>query len=136
MQVSHAARTAVAHFDDPNLGGSPVQLCSFDLLYGQPHLRHPSEVAWRPDFVEHERTEVEELWQQTERRLPDALDAVEAGTVYELPEAAETLRRSIALHFMRRDLVKDSFGKSFARAHNGITVPVNFPGRHEPPAAN
>jgi hypothetical protein len=111
--------------------GSSGQLRSFDLLYGQPHLRHPSAVGWRQNFVEHEPAEVEELWQQTERLLPAALDAVEAGTVLDLPDASEILRRTIALHFMRRDLVKDSFGKSFARARDGITVPPHFPGRHD-----
>lgn len=76
--------------------------------------------------------EMEELWQETETHLAAALDAVEAGTVLDLPAETATLRRAIALHFMRRDQVKDSFGTSLDKARVGITAPPDF---HGDPAA-
>lgn len=122
------SKVLLRRFTNPALSG---ELRSFDLLYGKPRLKHPSAVAWRRGFVEDEPAEIEELWQQTEQRLSAALDAVEAGTVFQQPAVQETLRRTIALHFMRRDLVKDSFRRGFARARDGITVPPRFTGSHE-----
>lgn len=112
--------------------GSAGQVGSFDLLHGMLYLRHPTRVGWRWDFVEHQATEMEELWQETETHLAAALDAVEAGTVLDLPAETATLRRAIALHFMRRDQVKDSFGTSLDKARVGITAPPDF---HGDPAA-
>lgn len=84
-------------------------LQSFDLKHGASRPRHPSQVGWRHNFVEHESAAMEALWAQVELRLSAALDDVENGTVFDRHESSETLRIAIALHFMRRDLVKSKF---------------------------
>lgn len=103
-------------------------LRSFDLQYGNARLRHPSAVAWRDNFVAHDPLAIEAMWQETENRLTTALDAAEAGAVFESDATAETLKETIALHFMRRDLVKDSFETYLARAREGVAAPRDFPG--------
>lgn len=105
-----------------------ARLRSFDLVYGTPKLKHAAAVGWRRDFVEHEPAEIEALWQQTENGMAPALAAVDQGTILDNPPLAAVLRHAIALHFIRRELVKDSFERSFARERANVRVPDDFPG--------
>lgn len=44
---------------------------------------------------------IEALWKETEDRLPDALAAMDAGTLFTSPEHVAVIKSAIALHFTR-----------------------------------
>ncbi|GAB3796144.1 hypothetical protein GCM10028798_05740 [Humibacter antri] len=103
------------------------ELQSYDLVHGRSRPRHPSAIAWRDDFVDHEPATLEQLWWTNERHMAVALDAVEEGTALNDPKTTTTLKQAIALHFVRRSYVKKLFETNFAHARATVTAPMDFP---------
>ena len=78
-------------------------VCPFRLEY--PLARHrllgPDGCAKVDDFVAWASASAEKLWKETEDRLPDALAAMEAGTVLGNAGHVSVIKSAIALHFVR-----------------------------------
>jgi hypothetical protein len=78
-------------------------ICPFRLKY--PQVRHrlvgPDGCAKVDNFVAWGSASVERLWKETEDRLPDALAAMEAGTLFDRAEHVSVIKSAIALHFAR-----------------------------------
>jgi hypothetical protein len=78
-------------------------ICPFRLEY--PHARHrpvgPGGCAKAGNFVAWASASVERLWKETEDRLPDALAAMDAGTLFRDPGHTSVIKSAIALHFAR-----------------------------------
>jgi hypothetical protein len=53
------------------------------------------------DFLTYASASAERLWKETEDRLPDALSALEDGTLLTKREQVVTIKNAIALHFAR-----------------------------------
>ena len=102
------------------------RLCSFDIEHAWARLRYPAEVAWKPRFIAHEAAAAEALWKEVEDNLTPALDAVERGTVFEAPGAAQTLKDAIALHFMRRVVVKEKADALVDKVRDNLVIPDKF----------
>ncbi|MBF4634672.1 DUF4238 domain-containing protein [Agreia pratensis] len=83
------------------------ELISYDLRYGKSRPRNLSAVAYQLDFVAFEAHAAERLWGQVEDDLPRALNALDNGQLFETPGFVETLKGTIVLHFIRRQMVKD-----------------------------
>jgi hypothetical protein len=70
-----------------------------------PHARHrlvgPGGCAKANNFVAWASASVERLWKETEDRLPDALAAMDAGTLFGNPGHVSVIKSAIALHFAR-----------------------------------
>jgi hypothetical protein len=96
--------------------GPNAQLRAFDLDYGKSKLKAPAAVGWRKDFIEHEPAQAEKVWQSTEERLGLALAAARAGSVFDDAASVDCLKRAIALHFIRRDVIKEITEATRARA--------------------
>lgn len=92
-QAAHNARTE----------GSGWQLLPFDLHRpGRLHkLNSTRACGWAEDFVAFDFASAEELWCGVERRAPDALAAVHAGTPFADPLRVAALRDLVVLHFVR-----------------------------------
>lgn len=78
-------------------------ICPFRLEYPQakPRLLGPDGCAKVDNFVAWASASVERLWKETEDRLPDALAAMDAGTLFDSAGHASVIRSAIALHFAR-----------------------------------
>jgi len=78
-------------------------ICPFRLKY--PHARHrlvgADGCAKVDNFVAWASASVERLWKQTEDRLPGALAAMEAGTLFGNAGHVSIIKAAIALHFAR-----------------------------------
>lgn len=99
------SRVVLRRFEDPTsnlIGNHSIQ-------YG---LRRPTGsggLGWVNDFVKIDSTATEELWSATESKLPDALAAAEARTVFDNAEHVATLKEAIALHYARSIDVLDHY---------------------------
>ncbi|MEN2742686.1 DUF4238 domain-containing protein [Microbacterium sp. X-17] len=91
------------------------QLRSFDLVYGSSRLRHPAGVGWRANFILHEPQAAEDKWAATESGLYAALRtaAVDPSRLTSLEQ--QTLRHTIALHYLRRAATSDAFARSLEK---------------------
>lgn len=58
------------------------------------------------DFITADSKKMEDIWGQVENRLPEAIDAAEAGTVLDDPRLCAVLRDAIALHYIRCETTK------------------------------
>jgi hypothetical protein len=119
------SKALLRRFTNPS---DSAQLRSFDLKYGQSHLAHPSQVAWAPAFIAHEAEAMESLWQEVERDLPEALASIDAGTTFDDTHLVAVLKRTIALHFVRRTIARDIFDCSAAVTFDEYAVPPHFQG--------
>jgi hypothetical protein len=53
------------------------------------------------DFVRIDGDTTEELWQETESKMREALDAARTSALFKYPEHVQTLKDAVALHFAR-----------------------------------
>jgi hypothetical protein len=78
-------------------------ICPFRLAY--PRARHrlvgPDGCAKVDSFVGWASASAERLWKETEDRLPDALAAMDAGTLFASAGHVSVIKAAIALHFAR-----------------------------------
>lgn len=78
-------------------------ICPFRLEY--PLARHqplgPDGCAKVDDFVAWASASAEKLWKETEDRLPDALAAMDAGTLFGNAGHVSVIKSAVALHFIR-----------------------------------
>jgi hypothetical protein len=78
-------------------------ICPFRLEH--PHARHQpvgaDGCAKVDDFVAWASASIEALWKETEDRLPDALAAMDAGTLFSRAEHGAVIKSAIVLHFVR-----------------------------------
>ena len=78
-------------------------ICPFRLEY--PLARHqpigPDGCAKVDDFVAWAPASAEKLWKETEDRMPDALAAMDAGTLFGNAGHVSVIKSAIALHFIR-----------------------------------
>jgi hypothetical protein len=78
-------------------------ICPFRLEY--PRARHrlvgPDGCAKVDNFVGWASASAEKLWKETEDRLPDALAAMDAGTLFADAGHVSVIKDAIALHFAR-----------------------------------
>ncbi len=72
----------------------------------RPLLRSPRQVAFTEELNPMSPTDFEGLWKPIEDRLGPAIDAVEAGTIFEAPTHLETMRECLALHWARSNTME------------------------------
>ena len=79
------------------------QVCFVSLRYphAPPQQRGPAGCGKVDNFVSIASASLERRWQETENRLHDALQAVDAGTVLASERHTATIKDTIALHFAR-----------------------------------
>lgn len=96
------SKVVLKRFGEP-AGPHQGLICPFRLEY--PHARHrlvgPGGCAKANNFVAWASASVERLWKETEDRLPDALAAMDAGTLFGDPRHVSVIKSAIALHFAR-----------------------------------
>ena len=78
-------------------------ICPFRLEFPRASLRlvGPDGCAKVDNFVAWASASVERLWKETEDRLPDALAAMDADTLFGNAEHMSVIKSAIALHFAR-----------------------------------
>jgi hypothetical protein len=76
-------------------------LSACSLKYGRTFRTGPKGVCYSTDIDQADPVGSEQLWKTVEDRLPEALDAVEAGTVLKDPGLSNVLRECLALHWAR-----------------------------------
>ncbi|MDA8359441.1 MAG: DUF4238 domain-containing protein [Actinomycetota bacterium] len=86
--------------DGPRMG-------HYSLEYGPRPPTSPTSVAKLTNFVKFDSQRTESLWGLTESRLPDALAAADAGTLFTAPSHVGTIKDMIALHYARSFEVLD-----------------------------
>jgi hypothetical protein len=84
-------------------GKSKGLLYPFRLRYPNAHHRllGPDGCGKVKDFLTYASASAERLWKETEDRLPDALGALDDGTLLSNREHVVTLKNAIALHYAR-----------------------------------
>ncbi|MDQ6884552.1 MAG: DUF4238 domain-containing protein [Candidatus Dormibacteraeota bacterium] len=85
------------------------QIIRVDLQTGQRELRNPASCMYKRGYISANPKEAEELWGTVERRLPPALAALDAGTLFQNQNDVNAIKDCIALHFAR------SFGLLWTR---------------------
>jgi hypothetical protein len=80
-------------------------LYPFRLRYPNAHHRllGPDGCGKIKNFVAYASASAERLWKETEDKLPDALAAVDDGTLLGSPEHMATVKDAIALHYARSE---------------------------------
>ncbi|MBK3582491.1 DUF4238 domain-containing protein [Streptomyces sp. PvR018] len=120
------SQVLLKRFTMPGAKGSGWQLMPFDLDHPDRHrkLKGPRECGYIKDFVAFDSGSTEDLWGQVERRVPEAFNAVDAGTPFDNPEHAEILRDLVVLHLVRshhyRKVHRDSFSKVRENVFRGL----------------
>jgi hypothetical protein len=93
-------------------------LYPFRLRY--PNARHrllgPDGCGKIKNFVAYASASAERLWKETEDKLPDALAAVDDGTLLSSPEHMATVKDAIALHYARSEATRIGHMRVFIRA--------------------
>lgn len=92
------------------------QVVRFDLATGQPRLVGTGGVGYVEDFVPVDSKTTEDLWQEVEGALNDAIAASLGGTALASPTHRSTLRRVVALHFVRNPQTLAIHNQSFSEA--------------------
>ncbi|WP_344543937.1 hypothetical protein [Streptomyces levis] len=97
------SQVLLRQFTMPGPKGSGWQLLPFDLHHPERlhKLKSTRACGWAENFVAFDCASAEELWCSVERRVPDALVAVHAGTPLADPLHVATLRDLVVLHFVR-----------------------------------
>src|SRR5260370_6172575 len=99
-----------------NVPPGGMQLARFDLATGQPQLTGTNGVGYVRHFVPVDSHATENLWQQVETHLTQAITAALNGTALTNPAHLSTLRRAVALHFARNPETLTIHNQSFADA--------------------
>lgn len=93
-------------------------LYPFRLRY--PSTRHrllgPDGCGKIKNFVGYASASAEQLWKETEDKLPDALAAVDDGTLLSSPEHMTTAKNAIALHYARSEATRIVHTRVFIQA--------------------
>jgi hypothetical protein len=96
------SKVLLRRFAEPS-GPHQGLICPFRLEY--PQARHrllgPDGCAKADNFVAWASASVERLWKRTEDRLPDALAAMDTGTLFDDQGHVSVIKSAIALHFAR-----------------------------------
>jgi hypothetical protein len=85
-------------------------------LLGVQRLDGTNGVGYVDDFVPVNSKATEDLWQKVEGVLNDSIAAASAGAALSDPKHHETLRRVVALHFVRNPRTLSIHNSSFAAA--------------------
>ena len=97
------SKVVLRRFAEPWGRDRALLICPFRLEY--PEARHrpvgADGCAKVDNFVGWASASVEALWKETEDRLPDALAAMDAGTLFARAEHVAVIKSAIALHFAR-----------------------------------
>jgi hypothetical protein len=99
------SRVVLRQFEDSTtnlIGNHSIQ-------YGLRKPTGPGGLGWVKDFVKIDSTATEELWGKTESKLPDALAAADAQTLFDSAEHVATIKEAIALHYARSIDVLDQY---------------------------
>ena len=103
------SQVLLKRFAAPGPGSAGLQVGRFDLDH--PERFHKDKgtggCGWVKDFVPFASGSLENLWGETEQRLPAALAAVDDGSVGKDDMAMATLRDVVALHFVRSIRTRD-----------------------------
>jgi hypothetical protein len=93
-------------------------LYPFRLRY--PNARHrllgPDGCGKIKNFVAYASASAERLWKETEDKLPDALAAVDDGSLLSSPEHLATVKDAIALHYARSEATRIVHVRIFIQA--------------------
>lgn len=97
------SKVVLRRFAEPWGRDRALLICPFRLEY--PDARHrpigADGCAKVDNFVGWASASVEKLWKETEDRLPEALAAMDAGTLFARTEHVTVIKSAIALHFAR-----------------------------------
>jgi hypothetical protein len=68
---------------------------------GKLERRSPTSCMYMPNFISAAPAEAEQLWGSIENRLPDALAALDAGTILSKADCIATIKDCLAMHVAR-----------------------------------
>jgi hypothetical protein len=91
------SRVLLRQFADPTTG----LVGHYSVQFGVRPLTGPGGIAKLGDYVKMDSQTTEELWGKTESKLPDAIGAARAGTLFTNPDYVATIKEAIALHYAR-----------------------------------
>ena len=85
-----------------------------------PNVRHkllgPDGCGKIKNFITYASASAERLWKETEDKLPDALAAVDDGTLLSSPERLDTIKDAVALHYARSQATRIVHVRIFIQA--------------------
>ena len=84
--------------------------------------RTPATCMYMPDFISAAPAEAERLWGLVESKLPEALDAVDDGSILNSPSAIATLKDCLAVHVARSKAMAWTRGVALQRAAAQLKV--------------
>ena len=93
-------------------------LAQVELASGRLDLLRANDVGYIENFVPVDSKATEELWQQVETRLYQAIKAARGGTALGDPAHISTLRNVVALHFVRNPHTLEIHNKTFGDTLN------------------
>lgn len=99
------SRAVLRRFADPTTS----LIGHYSMQYGLRKPTGPGGLGWVRDFVKIDSKVTEELWGRTESKLPGALAAADAQTVFDSAEHVATIKEAIALHYARSIDVLDQY---------------------------
>ncbi|MGW2255186.1 DUF4238 domain-containing protein [Kitasatospora sp. NPDC001660] len=113
------SKVLLKRFATPQPKAAGLRVTRFDLHNPQRRHKHnsPAAFGWVDKYVPFASGSMERLWQDTENRLPAALAAVDNGSVLADPQAKDTLRDAIALHYTRSLRVRDIHHNSWQQTY-------------------
>ena len=92
------------------------QLTRFDFATSQQRLTGTGGIGYVNNFVPVDSQATEDLWQTVENQLSQAIAAAFNGTALANPAHLSTLRRAVALHFVRNPRTLTIHNQSFTDA--------------------
>jgi hypothetical protein len=99
------------------------KLVAYNLRFGTHRLRYPGAEGFRRWFVKGARSEsTEQLWSTVETRSPQALQAVEEGSVFEQPDHLATLKDLLALHAIRSRSLEVMWSNALERGSKSQSI--------------
>ena len=116
VQHQHVISEVVtrAFVEDMPPGGR--QVLRYDFASRTATLAGPKGIGFVDNFVPVDSQATERLWQEVENALNPALNAARDGSVLANPSHLETLRRLVALHYVRNPQTLTAHNRAFADA--------------------
>ncbi|GAA1035731.1 hypothetical protein GCM10009557_44480 [Virgisporangium ochraceum] len=85
----------------PGRSGRLLASMNLDFPNASPRPAGTSKSGFVPDFLRYASRSAEQVWQETETRLPAATRAAADGSLFGRPDLVKVIRDAIALHFVR-----------------------------------
>ncbi|MEX0664747.1 MAG: DUF4238 domain-containing protein [Acidimicrobiia bacterium] len=98
-------------------------LSRVSLRFGTVQKRSPKAEGFEPWYVRgHESVRLEQVWKTTEDRVPEALAAATAGTLFQSRTNIGVIKDLLALHAVRSRQMADMWQRSLARSEHKTRI--------------